>query len=206
MPLRMVLVCFMALVLLSVLPAFAEPQQPTSGTITGILTAKGESWIEVQAEGAKAAERYLPFWRGGLPKDGGSFDKEMLKTIKSLRVTNLVKLAWTLEEHKRIVSVEMILPAEKSGTLTGQVVATGINPISSWIDIQPVKDGKPDTTQPVERYMPRWVGGAPKDGGSFDKAVVSAIAALKPGTIIQLKWTYDERKRVVEITPLASDK
>lgn len=179
----------------AILPCAAEEKTaPTSGTITGILTAKGENWIEVKADGAQTAERYLPYWR-----DGG-FDKDMLKTVKKLVVPNRVKLSWTLQEHKRIDSVEMLLPNEKTGTLTGQVMACAGTKDNAWVEIQSLKDGKPDPDQPAARYVPRWIGGMPKDGGGLDKAMIETIGTLKPGMTVELSWRLDERLRAVSIT------
>ncbi|HEX2951997.1 MAG TPA: hypothetical protein VHV83_20885 [Armatimonadota bacterium] len=167
-----------------------EPAAPTSGTVTGILVAKGENWIAVKADGEKEAVRYMPFWRGGAPNEGGSLDKTMLETIKKLVVPNRVKVVWQLQEHRRIVSVEMQVPTEKSGTITGVVVAKEAN----WIDVK--TDGNDGV---VQRYMPRWIGGAPNQGGGFDKTVLQAIAERKVGDHVQLSWTFDERLRVVQL-------
>jgi hypothetical protein len=170
-------------------------EEAKNGTVTGILTAKGTEWIEVKAEGEKESVRYIPCWRGGLPKDGGGFDKGTLETIKKTPVATLVKVAWQLEEAKRrIVSLEVIAPVEKSGTVTGTVVAKG----ETWIDVTPDKVG--DKQGPTERYWPRWIGGMPKDGGGLDKDMLRAIAAAKVGDKVEIKWMYDERKRVVQLT------
>ena len=172
-------------------PVAAEDQPaeaPAGGTVLGILTAKGESWIEVKADGAAEADRYLPFWRGGAPKDGGGFDKDMLKTIAGLRVPGRVELVWKMEEHRRIVTVKALEPQTKEGTVQGTVAAKG----ETWIEGKPA-DG------PAERYTPRWTGGMPKDGGGRDKAMLEAIAKLKVGDKVTLKWMFDERKRVVAI-------
>lgn len=169
---------------------------PAGGTVTGILTAKGADWVEVKADGAPAAVRYLPYWRGGLPQDGGGFDKDMLAVIKGLVVSNRVTLEWAMQEHRRIVSVRMVVPAVREGALDGTVVAKG----REWID---VKAGGKDGV--VERYLPRWIGGMPKAGGGFDAAMLKAIAACAVGAQVHLAWRYDERKRVVELAPVAAD-
>src|SRR5262245_11116104 len=52
------------------------------GTVTGVVIAKGENWIEVKADGEEKARRYVPHWRGGAPKDGGGLDKEMIAKIR----------------------------------------------------------------------------------------------------------------------------
>lgn len=158
--------------------------EPANGTVTGILTAKGADWVEVQADGAKTSVRYLPYWRGGMPQDGGGYDKAMLDTLKHVYVLNRVKLAWEFQEHKRIVSIEMLIPATKDGIVT----AKGEN----WIEV------KPDNA-PAERYMPQWVGGLPKDGGGLNKEILTAFAALKIGDRVEVQWLYNERKRALDV-------
>ena len=79
-----------------------------SGTVVGTITAKGEVWIEVKADGEEKGRRYLPHWRGGLPKDGGGLDKDMLKLIKGLKVGQRVRLEWEFEERPRVVKVEVL--------------------------------------------------------------------------------------------------
>lgn len=84
------------------------------GTVTGVLASKGDTWIGIRAEGQDDATLYLPHWKGGLPKDGGGFDKEMLGQIKGLVVGSKVKLAWkAVEDHPRIVGVEVLALPEK---------------------------------------------------------------------------------------------
>lgn len=188
----------LALVLLGVLPLLAVAQTapseaPAKGTTVGILVAKGDAWMQVKGETDKEAIRYIPFWRGGMPADGGGPDKEIVAAIKKLPVSNLVEVAWEVQEKsRRIVSVKIIAPEKKEGTVDGVVTAKGEN----WIDVKP-KDG------PTERYMARWIGGMPKDGGGMDKAMVAAIAAAKLGDTVQVKWLFDERKRAVSLTVTA---
>jgi hypothetical protein len=168
-----------------------EKPAPTGGTVIGILTAKGETWIEVKAEGEKEAVRYVPFWHGGTPNQGGGFDRQMIEIIKKIPVSNLVKLTWQMQEHRRIVSLETIVPKEKSGTVVGRVVAKS----EAWVDVKP--EGGP-----TERYLPRWSGGAPNAGGSLNRDTLRAIAALTIGQKVRIQWTYDERKRVIKIERL----
>lgn len=167
----------------------AEPTEGQKGTLTGLLTAKGERWIEVRADGDKEAKRYIPHWRGGMPADGGGPDKAMLETIKKLRVPNRVKLDWEFSEHLRVNGVEIIEPKEKSGVALGEVTAKG----EAWVEVKPASDA------PAERYSPRWIGGMPKDGGGLDKDALRAIAEVKAGDKVRLEWTYDERLRVVSL-------
>ena len=167
----------------------AEPTEGQKGTLTGLLTAKSDKWIEVRADGDKEAKRYIPHWRGGMPADGGGLDKAMLETIKKLRVPNRVKLDWEFAEHLRVNSVEIVEPKEKSGVVEGEVTAKGEN----WVEVKPAGDA------PAERYSPRWIGGLPKDGGGPDKDALHAIAEVKAGDKVRVEWAYEERLRVVSL-------
>lgn len=85
-----------------------KKEEKKSGTIVGELTAKGKGYIEVKADGEEKARRYVPRWVGGLPKDGGGFDKETVKTIGELKVGSRVKLEWEFEERPRVVKVTVL--------------------------------------------------------------------------------------------------
>jgi len=174
-----------------------KKDEPKNGTTIGILVNKGPTWVEVKADGEKDAVRYLPYWRGGAPTDGGGPDKTVVETIKKIPVTNLVKVAWELNEnHRRIVTIEIVIPDKKDGDVTGAVVGKG----DAWLDVKPQKDG------PAERYMARWSGGLPKDGGGYEKAILDAIKALTVGDTVHLTWKYDERKRVLTLEKIATPK
>jgi hypothetical protein len=78
------------------------------GTVTGVVTAKGDNWIEVKADGEEKARRYVPHWRGGAPKDGGGPDKEMVKTLKEVPLKARVRLEWSFEERPRVEKIEVL--------------------------------------------------------------------------------------------------
>jgi len=84
-----------------------------SGTVVGMLTAKGDNWIEVTADGEEKGRRYVPHWVGGAPDKGGGLDKNMLKIIKDLKLGSRVKVQWEFEERPRVVKVEVIKSADK---------------------------------------------------------------------------------------------
>jgi len=78
------------------------------GTVTGVVTAKGDNWIEVKADGEEKGRRYVPHWRGGNPKDGGGPDKEMVAKIKEIPLKARVRLEWTFEERPRVEKIEVL--------------------------------------------------------------------------------------------------
>jgi hypothetical protein len=181
----------------------------TSGAVTGVITEKGEGWLRVKDAGG-ASERYTAQWVGGMPADGGGLDKAMVKQIAERRVGDKVELKWVFVERKRVVELKLLeaAPAEtpkpaptgtsvlgdaKSGTFAGTVSEKGEN----WIRVK-TADGK------SERFMPRWVGGMPADGGGLDKDMLRIIAAVKVGDKVEVKFVVDERPRVVELKVVES--
>jgi hypothetical protein len=77
-------------------------------TLVGTVTAKGDKWIEVQAEGEQESKRYTPRWSGGLPQDGGGLDKEMLAAIQELKVGSRIQMEWNYEERLRVLKIEVL--------------------------------------------------------------------------------------------------
>ncbi len=68
------------------------------GTLRGILTSKGEAWVEVKDDNGYL-HRYLAPWNGDAPSKGGGFDAETLELIEELVVGNRVNLAWFWDGH-----------------------------------------------------------------------------------------------------------
>ena len=91
-----------------------SPEEGRKGTVTGIVTAKGDNWIEVKADGEEKGRKYVPHWRGGNPDKGGGPDKEMVAEIKKVAVSSRVKLDWVFEERPRVEKIEVLKkPADK---------------------------------------------------------------------------------------------
>ena len=82
-----------------------EARAAESGTVIGTLTAKGENWIAVRADGANEPQRYVPRWIGGMPNQGGGPDKDMMRAISQLKIGDRVRLEWIYEERKRVVKI-----------------------------------------------------------------------------------------------------
>ena len=85
-----------------------SPDEGKKGTVTGVVTARGEAGIELKADGEEKARRYVPHWKGGLPKDGGGPDKEMVAKIKEVPVKARVRLEWSFEERPRVEKIEVL--------------------------------------------------------------------------------------------------
>jgi hypothetical protein len=85
-----------------------KSQEGKKGTVVGVVTAKGETWIEVKADGEERARRYMPHWRGGAPKDGGGPDKKIVAEIKDVPVGSRVRLEWSFQERPRVEKLEVL--------------------------------------------------------------------------------------------------
>jgi hypothetical protein len=177
-----------------------EPEKK-SGTVTGTLTAKGETWIEVKADGEEKARRYTPHWVGGAPAQGGGFDKAVLQTIRGLKVNSRVRLEWDFEERPRVVKVEVLKEAatepkpeaggeaRKEGTVTGTLTAKEEN---KWVEV------KADGEEKGRRYFLH-------HGGT--RELLQAIKDTPVGSRVRIKWLFNERPRVVKLEVIkAADK
>jgi len=93
--------------------AFAKPEptpKETKGQIVGKITEKGGGKILVKGE--EGLLSLMPHWRGGTPKDGGGFDKDMMKQLERFKVGDKVKVSWVFDEHYRIEKIERVEKTE----------------------------------------------------------------------------------------------
>jgi hypothetical protein len=170
-----------------------EPEKK-SGAVVGVLTAKGEPWVEVKADGEQKARRYVASWVGGAPKDGGGPDKEIVKVIKGLKVGSRVRLEWKFDERARIVKIEVLKSAAdkgtpekdetkdaaKKGTVVGKLTAKEKN----WIEL------KADGEEKARRYFFHM-------GGT--KELRDAIQETAVGSRVRIDWIFVERPRVMKL-------
>jgi len=85
-----------------------KKEEERKGTVTGVVSAKGDAWIEVKADGEEKARRYVPHWRGGAPAAGGGPDKDMVAKLKEILVDSRVRLEWVFEERPRVEKIEVL--------------------------------------------------------------------------------------------------
>jgi len=85
-----------------------KKDEARKGTVTGIVTAKGDNFIEIKADGEEKARRYVPHWRGGAPAQGGGPDKDMVAKIKETPVKARVRIEWVFEERPRVEKIEVL--------------------------------------------------------------------------------------------------
>ena len=162
-----------------------------TGELRGILTSKSSTWIEVKVDGEATARRFIPSWRGGLPREGGGLDAYVLNKMKDLRTGNRLELHWGYDEYFRVMNVRTIKPLRSRGTVRGIVADKGEN----WIDVKPSK-------RPLERFHPRWLGRRPEEGGGLDEKILAAIAETPIGEGVLIEWIYDDRRRVTAFKDL----
>ena len=79
------------------------------GVVTGTVAAKGPAWVEVKSASGQTA-RYIPPWRGGLPKDGGGPDAALVAQLAALKAGDRVRVQWSVDKHLRLDHLE-VLPA-----------------------------------------------------------------------------------------------
>jgi RNA polymerase sigma factor (sigma-70 family) len=151
-----------------------------AGVIVGTLTAKGPNWIEVKADGEEKARRYVPHWRGGLPKDGGGPDKAMVRIINGLTVGSRLRVGWEFEERARVVKVEVL---EKAAPRDGDRE-------------EPRPEGREEPKRPAKGEGGAREGGAAAAGGEEGRQgqSVGTIAATGSNWI-DLKGDGDAKPR-----------
>src|SRR5262249_58936788 len=108
--LRIAAVFALALAVVGSRTTAEEPKKEgeKKGTVPGVVTAKGDNWIEVKADGEEKARRYMAHWRGGAPKDGGGPDKETVAKIKEIPLKARVRLEWSFQERPRVEKIEVL--------------------------------------------------------------------------------------------------
>ena len=94
-------------------PKKKDADEGKKGTVTGVVTARGENWIEVKADGEEKPRRYVPHWKGGAPKDGGGPDKAMVAKIRAVPVKARVRLEWSFQERPRVEKIEVLKAAKE---------------------------------------------------------------------------------------------
>ncbi len=90
-------------------------EEGRKGTVTGLVTSKGDNWIEVKADGEEKGRKYFPHWVGGNPAQGGGPDKKMIAEIKKTPLKSRVSLEWLFEERPRVEKIELLSKPKTNG-------------------------------------------------------------------------------------------
>src|SRR5262245_16715012 len=93
------------------------------------------------------------------------------------------------------VSAQEKKAEEKGGTVVGVVTAKTENAL----------EVKGDGELKARRYVPEWVGGAPAQGGGFNKKTLQDIAKVPVGARVRLEWKFEERPRILKIEVLKAE-
>lgn len=80
----------------------------------------------------------------------------------------------------------------KKGTTVGQLVAKG----EAFIEV------KADGEEKARKYFPEWKGGAPAQGGGFDKATLKSFRETTVGSRVEIEWVFHERLRALNVKVL----
>ncbi|HVL12009.1 MAG TPA: hypothetical protein VM529_05560 [Gemmata sp.] len=165
-----------------------KKEEHRKGVVTGLVTAKGDNWIEVTADGEEKGRRYVPHWRGGAPADGGGPDKEMVATIKGTPLKARVRVEWEFEERARVVKLEVLKKPEpkkdqpakepRTGSMSGEVKATKEQGNNVVIEVLAPGEEKP------RPYFVQW---DPKIKGPIPE-VLKAVKAAKAGDRVAFDW------------------
>ena len=166
-------------------PCFSEVPLIRNGSLRGILTSKGDAWVEVKDDEGYL-HRYLAPWEGPGPSKGGGFSSKVIKHFDQLVVGNRVHLSWFWNGHLRTSSVRVELPKEKDGLFQGYLLEVG----DKWIDVQNIDEGKP------WRFYLKWIGGYPENGGGYDPKIFGFLKDHRPTDPVRFYWSYDVRPRI----------
>src|SRR5690349_4924870 len=109
-----------------------KDEKGRKGTVTGVVAAKGDNWIEIKADGEEKARKYTPHWRGGNPNAGGGPDKEIVAKIKETPLHSRVRIEWSFQERPRVEKIEVLKKGDdkksgdkdsgkRSGTVSGEI-------------------------------------------------------------------------------------
>lgn len=79
-----------------------KEQERNGGTAKGVITDKGESWIDVKGDNGNIT-RYTPRWLG----DNG-IDKDMVVALKQIHTGDKVELEYTQDDKPRVVTIEKV--------------------------------------------------------------------------------------------------
>ena len=101
--LAVMMVCVVSLVSMAGEKKADGPAAGAKGTTTGVIAKIDGGKVTLKHDETQTV--FFPYWRGGMPKDGGGFDKETLKKLESFKAGDRATIGWTMEEHPRIDSI-----------------------------------------------------------------------------------------------------
>ena len=84
----------------------ANYKGPKKGTFAGVVQKSEETHRLIVTGKKEEVRHFFPRWIGGMPADGGGFDKAMLKQFGTLTPGDEVEVTWTFDERFRAVKIK----------------------------------------------------------------------------------------------------
>src|SRR4051794_35156995 len=112
---------------------------------------------------------------------------EARRTFRMLTLIGLAGLA--VCRSGPLLAGEKKEPEKRGGTVVGVVTAVDAKSI----------EVKADGEEKGRRYVPRWVGGVPAQGGGPEKAMLEQFGKVKVGSRVKLDWEFEERPRAIKL-------
>ncbi len=103
-------------------------------------------------------------------------------------------LAWLDAEPTHVFAAQE--KKDKSEGKKGRTIGVLTAKSEKFIEV------KADGEVKGRKYVPRWIGGLPADGGGPEKTMLKTFRTLKLGSRIQVEWIFEERLRAVKIKVL----
>lgn len=180
-----------------------KKDEERKGTVTGVVTAKAENWIEVKADGEEKARKYVPHWKGGNPDKGGGPDKDMVAKIKGTPLNSRVRIEWEFEERARVVKIEVLKKAgdkkdapgeeKRSGTISGEIKL--MKEQNKNVVIEVLAPGEEKARSYYVQHDPKVKGPIPE--------VLKAVRAAKVGDKVVFDWVdTNHGPAIVKFEPL----
>ena len=82
-------------------------QGPRNGVMSGTVQQSDEPHRLIVTDKAGETRHFFPRWIGGMPADGGGFDKAMMSKLAKLKAGDEVEVKWILQERFRVIEVKV---------------------------------------------------------------------------------------------------
>ncbi|HVK13957.1 MAG TPA: hypothetical protein VM597_34765 [Gemmataceae bacterium] len=160
-----------------------EGEETRKGSVTGVVTARGENWVEVKADGEEKARRYVPHFPG---RPEGT-DKATLDLMRTTPVGSRVKLDWLFAERPRVMKIEVLKKGgghdtpeteKRTGTISGEVTASKEQGKNVVIEVRSPGE---------EKARPYFVQFDPKIKGPMPE-VLKVVRAARVGDKVVFDW------------------
>ena len=192
--------------------ATSSPSDSEGGTIVGTVEDKSDVSLSLKSGGK--TDRYAPMLQPAEENKPPRLDPDMLKVFANVKYGATLQITFVVDGHtKRVTALKTVpkgttQPVDDSGTpLADKPKDTTVKTVETYKEgdegtASGTVEDRTETSVTVltnddpprhMKFSPKWVGGSPADGGGLDQAMQKAMAALKPGQKVTVKWIYQER-------------